>query len=585
MTSVIDISNPGSSRSALRTALLGVNSSLQGKRWAALGTSITADGSYTSRLATISGMVLTNLGISGASISNSSIYGGGSIYSAIASIPSNTEIVTIEAGINDFRGNATLGSLGDTTISTFYGALYKAAIDVKASNGTRILAFLTPYGNADTYATGRWNNNNDNGVSLRQFVQAIKDVGSWMGVPVIDVGGESGIGGPTANTFMTDLIHLNTTGGQRYAEYVMPRLESLAFTATVAEPSQVSTPSFSPSTGTYSGSQNVSIYSATSGANIYYTTNGSDPTTSSSLYSSPLTVSSTTTIKALAVKSGLTNSSIGTAVITINASQVSTPQLSPSPGSFTSAQTVTITTSTSGANIYYTTDGSTPNTSSTLYSGAIDVGTTTTVKAIATKSGLADSSVASGTYTISSDSWNLRTATVDDMSGYLVSGISIDGSNTVIATAESGTYQALWLVNGSDNALEWELADAKGQWLLWGAGSDGTWAGAGDTSQGVINFLGTFSSVGSVSLGGSPNPASSSIPSPAVGQRWRAKRVGDVFTAYVYNTSTSAWDQVLSIDVTAQSVASSFRNVAKIGLLMSTSSYARVKNVRVGTAS
>jgi len=80
---------------------------------------------------------------------------------------------------------------------------------------------------------------------------------------------------------------------------------------------QVSTPTFSPAGGTYSTAQTVTISSATSGATIRYTTDGSTPTASSPIYTSPITVSSTKTIKAFAVKSGLTNSAVATALYTI----------------------------------------------------------------------------------------------------------------------------------------------------------------------------------------------------------------------------------------------------------------------------
>ena len=80
---------------------------------------------------------------------------------------------------------------------------------------------------------------------------------------------------------------------------------------------------------------------------------------------------------------------------------VATPIFSPAAGTYTSAQTVTISCSTSGATIYYTTDGTTPSASSTVYSSAITVCETTTLKAIAMKDGTS-SNVATATYTISS---------------------------------------------------------------------------------------------------------------------------------------------------------------------------------------
>lgn len=82
-----------------------------------------------------------------------------------------------------------------------------------------------------------------------------------------------------------------------------------------------------------------------------------------------------------------------------SASTVSTPTFSPSSGNYTSTQNVSISTTTAGASIYYTTNGDAPTTSSTLYTGAVPVSSTTTIKAIAVLSGMSDSPVASATYT------------------------------------------------------------------------------------------------------------------------------------------------------------------------------------------
>jgi hypothetical protein len=166
----------------------------------------------------------------------------------------------------------------------------------------------------------------------------------------------------------------------------------------------VATPTFSPAGGTYTSTQSVSLSDSTSGATIYYTTNGSTPTTSSSKYSSAISVSSTTTIEAIGVLSGDNNSSVASATYTISSgggTTVATPTFSPAGGTYTSTQSVSLSDSTSGATIYYTTNGSTPTTSSTVYSGAISVSSTTTIEAIAAKSGDTTSGVASATYTIS----------------------------------------------------------------------------------------------------------------------------------------------------------------------------------------
>lgn len=78
---------------------------------------------------------------------------------------------------------------------------------------------------------------------------------------------------------------------------------------------------------------------------------------------------------------------------------IATPTFSPDAGTYTEAQNVTIDCETSGSSIYYTTDGSTPSNSNTQYTGAINVSSTTTIKAIAYVGDNA-SSVATATYTI-----------------------------------------------------------------------------------------------------------------------------------------------------------------------------------------
>ena len=79
----------------------------------------------------------------------------------------------------------------------------------------------------------------------------------------------------------------------------------------------VATPTFSPAEGTYNEAQNVTISCTTDGATIHYTTNGDVPTTSSAVYSTPIAISQTTTVKAMAAKSGMNNSSIASATYTI----------------------------------------------------------------------------------------------------------------------------------------------------------------------------------------------------------------------------------------------------------------------------
>src|SRR5437867_1135247 len=163
---------------------------------------------------------------------------------------------------------------------------------------------------------------------------------------------------------------------------------------------QVATPTFSPTGGTYSSPQSVAISDATPGATIYYTTDGSTPTTASPVYSGPILVAQTTTIKAMAAASGMANSAVASATYTILQQQVATPAFTPGGGTYTTPQSITISDATPGATIYYTTDGSTPTTASPIYTNPVLVTQTTTIKAMAAGGGMANSAVASATYTI-----------------------------------------------------------------------------------------------------------------------------------------------------------------------------------------
>jgi hypothetical protein len=173
---------------------------------------------------------------------------------------------------------------------------------------------------------------------------------------------------------------------------------SAVASATYTIQQRVATPTFSLSGGTYSQPLSVTISDATSGATIYFTTDGSTPTTSSTAYTGPISITQTTTIRAMAAAGGMTNSAVASAIYTLRAA---TPTFNPPGGTYILGATVSISDGSPGMTIYYTTDGSTPTTSSPVYTGPISLPllSTTTIKAIAVAPGWSQSPVATATYT------------------------------------------------------------------------------------------------------------------------------------------------------------------------------------------
>ena len=162
---------------------------------------------------------------------------------------------------------------------------------------------------------------------------------------------------------------------------------------------QLPAPVFSPAAGTYSNTQMVSLSDAVSGAKIYYTTNGSAPTTASALYSSPISVSATETLQAVATATGYNPSVVASAAYTI-IRPAAIPTFSVATGIYGTEQLLSLEDATPGASIYYTIDGTAPTESSAKYSAPIVVASVETVKAVAAAPGFGPSQATSASYVV-----------------------------------------------------------------------------------------------------------------------------------------------------------------------------------------
>jgi alpha-tubulin suppressor-like RCC1 family protein len=193
---------------------------------------------------------------------------------------------------------------------------------------------------------------------------------------------------------------------------------------------RVATPTLSVASGLYYADQSVTVTIADPEATLRYTTTGVDPTSSDAAVTSgnAITVTQSQTLKVSGWKTGAPTSVVVARSYELKAV---TPSLSPGAGAYGSPQTVSITTTTSGATLRYTTDGAEPTTSSTPYTGTFSAAETMTVKARAYKTGWTASDSGHVSYSISGGT--VATPTITPAGGAQAAPPTI-----AIATATSG---------------------------------------------------------------------------------------------------------------------------------------------------
>ena len=177
-----------------------------------------------------------------------------------------------------------------------------------------------------------------------------------------------------------------------------------------------------------------------------------------------------------------------------------TPTFSPAGGTYNETQSVTISCTTSDASIHYTTNGDDPTSTSTLYTGAITVSQTQTVKAIAVKTGYNNSAVATATYTINSggsgDTYSWVESSISQLSSTDVFVIVGNNGNTYAMTNDKGTsgppLASSVTINGgvitstiADN-IKWTIGgNAQEGYTFYPNGSTTTWLYCTSTNNGV----------------------------------------------------------------------------------------------------
>ena len=183
--------------------------------------------------------------------------------------------------------------------------------------------------------------------------------------------------------------------------------------------------------------ENTFTITAAEGATIYYTTDGTTPTTETTTTgTTSVNITQTESLRVIKALAKATSDNFPTPVVTYILPVCERPAIKVGGG------TVTITCSTAGAVIRYTTDGSPATASSTLYSGPFAKGDASTIRAVATKAGYVISSEAvflPPTEVSSSDE-------ITDMNGnyVLANGFSSSGSIGTSDNPFKGTIDGDW---------------------------------------------------------------------------------------------------------------------------------------------
>jgi hypothetical protein len=249
------------------------------------------------------------------------------------------------------------------------------------------------------------------------------------------------------------------------------------------------TPIINPNGGSFSTNQSVTLSSATPSAALFYTLDGSTPTTASTEYTGPVTISTDTTIKAIASAPGYLQSSISSAVFTFT-TQTPPVTFSPAGGTYTSAQTVTLSDTDASAKIYYTTNGSTPTASSTLYTGPIHVTVSETIKAIALDSALQNSNVTSAAYVIQSGGMTINFGSgFSSTAGLTLNGSAVATNDTRLQLTDGALWEAgsvFWNtpinVQAFTTNFQFQLSNAQGNGFTFTIQNMGPTALGGDSA-------------------------------------------------------------------------------------------------------
>ena len=232
------------------------------------------------------------------------------------------------------------------------------------------------------------------------------------------------------------MCHVKRSFGSAVTSLVLMSLLGACF---LSPPTPNAPVIFDPPAGSYEAVVEVSMSPLPPYSSVRYTVDGSAPVASSDLYTAPISLGATTTIRGVAVHANGAISSIVDAEYTVStptALLTANPEFSPAPGAYENPVQVSLTSATPGATIHYRIDGNDPTDSDNVYTAPISVESTLTIKAIATSPTLPDSEISTGFFTIGTASAGLTELFSYSGTGYELTDYSV-GSLPASLTVDS----------------------------------------------------------------------------------------------------------------------------------------------------
>ena len=373
---------------------------------------------------------------------------------AISSSPSVAELVSsISVTANDgFNNNSPFTFSGDASSSTYYKVItftnpLEAQTTLTFSTSSGNNRFIIWGVNAEALPSSVTIKNGDNPVSTLNMTQGDEDV--TLSATVAPANANPSVSWTSSNTSVATVtngvVHAAGVGSATITATSTLNTVYASCTVNVAAASaDLGEVVFTPGEGEYYYGQSITI-SAANAEHIYYTLDESTPTTSSSEYTAPLTITDDVTIKVLATKSA--EEKTGEADFLLKAPEA--PSVSLASGGVTEGTTFTLAMGEGGSKVVYTTDGTDPTASSTTYTSAIEINSPITLKAATVDGGNNLSTIVTRTYTIVIEKnetlWN------EDFSSY-----SADD------TPSGGTY-SYSCTHGGSNTKIWAETNAGGK--------------------------------------------------------------------------------------------------------------------------